>query len=92
MKTLLLISGLLLTATLQAQEQQLAATTERSQPVITEAKVEKDAQMALEMRKNAKTEKPVKKEAKQKKEEDQRISTAINTSSAKKTSKKPGEQ
>ena len=93
MKTLLLIFGLLLTTTLQAQEQQLAANTaERPQPVITEAKVEKDAQMALEMRKNAKTEKPVKKEAKQKKEGDQRLSTANITSSAKKTSKKPGEQ
>ena len=93
MKILLLIPGLLLTASLQAQEQQ-TAVAERTPPVITEAKVEQDAQMALELRKKAKdNKKPVNKEAKPKKEEDQRISSAINTtSSAKTTSKKPGEQ
>lgn len=93
MKTLLLISGLLLTTALQAQEQQLATnTTERAQPVITEAKVEKDAQMAREMRSKAKDDKKQAKEDKSKKEGDQRLSTANITSSAKKTSKKPGEQ
>lgn len=94
MKTLLLIFSLFTAATLQAQEQQLAANTaDRTPPVITEAKVEHDAQMALELRKKAKdNKKPVNKEAKPKKEEDQRVSVTINTSSAKKTSKKPGEQ
>ena len=93
MKTLLLIFGLLLTTALQAQEQQLAANTaERPQPVITEAKVEKDAQMAREMRSKAKDDKKPVKEDKSKKEGDQKLSTANITSSAKKTSKKPGEQ
>lgn len=94
MKTLLLLFSLFTAATLQAQEQQLAANTaDRTPPVITEAKVEQDAQMAQQLRKNTKTEKqPAKEEAKPKKEEDTRISTAITTSSAKKTSKKPGEQ
>ena len=93
MKTLLLIFSLFTAATLQAQEQQLAANTaDRTPPVITEAKVEQDAQMAQQLRKNAKNEKQPVKEAQPKKEEDQRLSTVNTTSSAKKTSKKPGEQ
>ena len=92
MKILLLIPGLLLTASLQAQEQQ-TAVAERTPPVITEAKVEQDTQMALELRKKAKdNKKPVNKEAKPKKEEDQRLSATNTISSAKTTSKKPGEQ
>lgn len=79
------------TAFVAAQEEH--DKTLRQPPTITQAQVEKDTLMAEQERKKHEEAKKAVKEEKKKKEEDNRKrSNAINTSSTKKTSTRPGKQ
>lgn len=79
------------TAFVAAQEEH--DKTLRQPPIITQVQVEKDALIAQQERKKHEEQKKAVKEEKRKKEEDyKKTSNAINASSTKKTSTRPGKQ
>lgn len=92
MKTKLftLIAFFAFTAFAMAQEEQ--DKTQRQPPPITQAQVEKDAQMAQEERKKHEEAKKAVKEEKIKAEDKKSAAGTTKTSSAKKTSTRPGKQ
>lgn len=92
MKTTLftLIAFFAFTAIAMAQEEQ--DKTQREQPPVTQAQVEKDARMAQEERKKHEAEKKAVKEEKVKAEDKSTTPGTANVSSAKKTSTRPGKQ
>lgn len=89
MKKILLTLGAFFGFTAFAQAQEELDKTQRQPPTITQAQVEKDAQMAEEERKKHELKKEVARKEKQKKAEDDKIK---NKSSTKKTSTRPGKQ